>query len=78
MFSWLALGTIPFNILISDIGDIRVRSTCVFVRCTDNIKWGSITLTKDWIIRQGEPDDFVDVSDETRQNLIAQIEKPGI
>ena len=54
---------IPFNILISDIG---VRSTCVFERGTDNIKWGSITLTKDWIIRQGEPDYFVDVSDEVR------------
>lgn len=57
---------IPFNILISDIGDAGLRNTCKFVRCIDNIKCGSITLTKDWIIRQGEPDDFVDTSDEMR------------
>lgn len=55
---------IPFNLLVSDIGDTGMKSQCVIVRRTDNIKWGRIILTKDWIIRQGEPDDFVDASVE--------------
>lgn len=68
---------IPFKLLVSDTGDTGVRSQCVMVRCTDNIKWGRIILTKNWTIRQGEPDDFVDTSDEMRLNLPAQIAKTG-
>lgn len=55
---------IPFNLLVSDIGDTGMKSQCVIVRPRDNLKWGRIILTKDWTIRQGKPDDFVDVSDE--------------
>lgn len=72
--SWLVFR---FNFLVSDIVDTVMKSQCVIVRCTDNIKWGRIILTKDWTIRQGEPDDFVDANDEMGWNLPAQIAKPG-
>lgn len=73
----IGLGMISFNLLVSAIGDTGMKSQRVIVRCTDNIKWGKIILTKSCTIRQGEPDDFVDASDEMRWNLPAQIARPG-